>query len=158
GDSAGDDRFICRLAMSARPSPGRPQVGDAALQQARQLPLLAKGEARYHTGLDLLDALMALRQQTLTTLGQRRFKDSPDLRVGAALDQTGGLEVGDDAVHRLRGHERPARQLRTAQTWRLLEESQYGVLRGGDPEVPQGGVHGRPQALLGVLEQVSDGL
>src|SRR5215813_5394980 len=117
GDSAGDDRSICRLAMSARPSSGRPQVGDAALQQARQLPLLARGEARYHAGLDLLDTLMALCQQTLTTPGQPRFKDPPNFGVGAALDQTGGHEVGDDAVHRLRGHERPARQLRTAQTW-----------------------------------------
>src|SRR5262245_47164250 len=117
GGSPGDGWFTCRLAKR-RPaaSAGRPQVGDAALQEVRQLALLARVEAGNDAGLNLPDVPMALCQQTLATPGQPRFKYSPEIGVGVALDQTGGLEVDDDAVHRLRRHERPACQLRTAQT------------------------------------------
>ena len=76
--------------------------------------------------------------------------------VGTAPDQRAPLQRGDDEVHRLRGHECPARELGTRQAVALAQHAQRHVLGRGDAVAGDRLVEADPQPALDAVDEIPD--
>src|SRR5262245_27648506 len=99
-------------------------------------------------GLNIINAPLTCGQQPAAPFGETRLEHAAELRMRGALDETGGLEVVDDAVHGLGSHRRSAGQLGVlsrGDSVRIASTAYCGVVTPRSRSVASGERHGNPR-------------